>query len=268
MQTVGRAVRRSGRMGDPLPEVYPSLTQAELFFRRGGTSLLAGWPGAFKSTFALNLLIHWARQGMTALYISADSDEFTVAKRVVAMITGTPMKEVEAGLRRGEYQNELKQLTNVHWEFRPLNVEQIDERLVAMEKMHGKKPDVVFVDNLMNMVPNPTDYGAQMTLTRDLDTMARGAKSHIMILHHTHEGPQNKSRPATPQAIWEVHGKVNQFPRMVLTLAANADADKHEAHLMVAGVKNTNGPSDRTGQTYEDFIIDTQSARIRGVNRV
>lgn len=265
MQTVHRAVRRAGQMGEPLPEVYPSLTRAEIKFRRGGTSMLAGWPGSFKSTFALNLMIQWAKQGMVILYVSADSDEYTVAKRVAAMVTGDRMVDVEKTIRQGAYASQLVSIGSVHWEFRPLNIAQLDERMTALRKMHGKFPDLVIFDNLMNMVANPTDYAGQMTMCRDLDTAARAASSHIMILHHTHEQAMNKKAPAVPQPVWELHGKLAQFPRMILTLAAQADNETETAHLMVAPVKNSNGPQDRTGQTYEDFMISTPSARIREV---
>jgi len=168
-------------------------------------------------------------------------------------------------LRAGEYTLALKELSNIHWEFRPMGIEQIDERVKAIKQIHGRFPDVIFVDNLMNMVSNPTDYSGQMTMVRDLDTLARAASSHIVVLHHTHETTISTSAPPFPQAVWEIHGRVGQFPRLILTMAAAADQATESAHLMVAPVKNTNGPSDRTGKTYVDYMISTPSARIAEV---
>lgn len=263
MQTVARAVKRAGVTGEPLPDVYPSLAGAGVKFRRGGTSMLTGHPGAFKSTLAINLLVKWAQDpDFVALYISADSDEHTVAKRCTAILSGKSMAEVEGPIRDGAYGEYLKSLSNVHWEFKPLNISQIEERLIAIQKMHGKMPDLVVVDNLMNVVDNPGDWTGQMIMCRDLDTMARAAESHVIILHHTHENAQNKQAPARPQAIWEIHGKVAQFPRLILTIAAQPYPDHANAHLMVANVKNTNGPSDRTGREYTEYNIETASARV------
>lgn len=268
MQTVGRAIKRAGITGEPLPDIYPTLAQADVKFRRGGTSLVAGWPGAFKSTFALNNLMLWARDpDFVALYVSADSDEHTVGKRCSAIMSGDAMTTVEKTIREGGYDSYLGRLANIHWEFRALKMEQIDERMEAIRKIHGKMPDLLVIDNLMNMVENPTDYGGQMTLTRDLDTLARAAAAHVMILHHTHEKPPERDVPTRPQAIWEIHGKVNQFPRLVLTLAARQNAEHTEATLMVACVKNTNGPSDRTGREYSDFTIRTANARVSEIPR-
>lgn len=263
MQTVARAIKRAGVTGEPLPDVYPSLEKAKVKFRRGGTSVWAGHPGSFKSTFALNNLVLWARDpDFVALYVSADSDEHTVGKRCVAMQSGEPMEKIEEPIREGEYAEYLENLRYVHFEFRPLNMTQLEERMTAIQKMHGKFPDLVVIDNLMNMVDNPTDYSGMMTMVRDLDTLARAASSHVAILHHTHETNQKVTAPARPQPIWELHGRIAQFPRLVLTLAAQQNPEHTQAHLMVACVKNTNGPDDRTGREYTDYIIETASARV------
>jgi hypothetical protein len=279
VQTVGRAIKRAGVTGEPLPDVFPSLARADVRLRRGGTSLVAGYPGAFKSTFALNNLILWARDpDFVALYISADSDEHTVAKRCAAIMSGDSMTVIDPRptesdqnpynpLRSGDYDPYLKRLLNIHWEFRSLKMPQIDDRMTAIKQIHGKMPDLLVIDNLMNMVENPTDYGGQMTLTRDLDTLARAASCHVMILHHTHERPPEKGVPTRPQPIWEIHGKVNQFPRLVLTMAAQQNQDHSRVHLMVACVKNTNGPADRTGREYSDFEITTGNARVNEIQR-
>lgn len=227
--------------------------------------MLAGPPGSFKSTFALNLAVRWAAEGLRILYVSADSDQFTVAKRCAGIITGDHMATIEGTLRQGAYANALSQLSRVHWEFKPLQVRAIDDRVVAIDNMHGAKPDVIFVDNLMNMVESPTDYPGQMTMVRDLDEMARGASAHICILHHTQEHTQKKQKAFTPQPIWEIQGKVNQFPRLILTFGAAVEQEYEWGHLMVANVKNTNGPSDRSGNTYADFNINTANARVTEV---
>lgn len=230
--------------------------------------MIAGWPGAFKSTFALNCLVRWAQDdNFVGLYVAADSDHHTVSKRCSAIISGDPMTTVEKSLRTGGYDKALKRLGNIHWEFRPLGVSELEERLVAVQKMHGKMPDLIVMDNLMNMVDNPTDYSGQMILCRDLDTVAKAASSHVMILHHTHEDKQGKTEPAYPQARWDIHGKVNQFPRLILTLAAQDNAGHTEAHLMIACVKNTLGKDDRTGREYTDYIIETASARVSEIPR-
>jgi predicted ATP-dependent serine protease len=213
--------------------------------------MIAGEPGTFKSTLALNLLCSWVQQGMTAIYVSADSDENTVAKRCAGILTGEPMAEIEKTIRTGAYGPWLSKLEDVRWEFTALDVPQIDKRVQAFETVYGHRPDLIVIDNLMNCVERPDDWPGQLMMTRDLDALARGAGSHVMILHHMKE----EGSPTPPPA-WRVQGKVNQFPRLILSLAAV------QGHLMVAPVKNTNGPQDKTGETFLDFIVDTSSGQI------
>src|SRR5580700_11326638 len=101
MQSVARAAVRSGRMGQPLPDIYSNLGDIRSKFRRGGCSMLAGPPGSFKSIFALNLACKWASAGVSGFYVSADSDQHTVAKRCAAILSGDPADVVEKTLLQG-----------------------------------------------------------------------------------------------------------------------------------------------------------------------
>jgi RecA-family ATPase len=214
--------------------------------------MIAGPPGAFKSTFALNLLCGWAQSGITALYISADSDQHTVAKRCAGILSGDPLDLIEKTIRKGNYTATLKRLTDVRWAFRAMDIAGITLHLQAFETIYGHLPDVVFVDNLMNCVSGPADFQGQITMTRDLDTLARDIKGHICILHHTSE----QYHGSQPPARWDIQGKVAQFPRLILTVNCNGE------RMAVACVKNTNGPQQADGGMYEDFIVDTSNCRI------
>lgn len=253
MQTLSKAVRRAGSLGAPLPDAYPSLASREVRFRRGATSMIAGPPGAFKSILAINMSIAWARAGELGLYISADSDQFTMGSRCAAIISGDSFHKIEKVIKTGRYDGALRQISDLHCEFRALNIKQIDERMKAFETMYGRFPDFVVVDNLMNMVDNPDDHGGMLRMCRDLDEMARAAQCHIVILHHT----QESGGETEPQPIWLIQHKVNQFSRLTLTVNCGPGG-----HMMIATVKNTNGPADRTGKDYRDFLVNTENYRI------
>jgi hypothetical protein len=252
MQTLAKAVTRSGLMGAPLPDVYDSLTKMKVTFRRGATSMIAGPPGSYKSTLALNLLTRWADRGVTGVYVSADSDQFTVGKRCAGIITGDTLDKVEKTLRDGSYTGPLRRLSDVQWEFESLDLRAIQIRMLAFEQKYGSFPDVLFLDNLMNMLDNPADFQGQIRMCRDLDTLARETKTHICILHHTSEVYKGSEPP--PRSA--IQGKVSQFPRLILTMNAVGP------DMMVAVVKNTNGPAQADGKFYTDFIIDTPTARV------
>jgi hypothetical protein len=257
VETISKAVLRAGDLGKPLPDIYPVLAGHSVRFRRGGTSMVAGPPGAYKSTLALNMMCKWAMEGLSGIYISADSDQFTVAKRCAGILTGDSVSTVEKTIRSGGYSDSLRTLSNVHWEFKGLDVRGIDDRVKAFQQMYGCFPDVIVLDNLMNCVAGPGDWNGQITMCRDLDEMARSSYSHVMILHHTQEHPPSKGQAAIlPPPRWEIQGKVAQFPRLILTMNCAME------HMMVACVKNTNGPQHPDGKTYSDFLVNTENCRV------
>ena len=215
--------------------------------------MIAGAPGTYKSTLALNLLSGWADKGITGLYISADSDEFTVGKRMAAIRSGDKVSQVERYLRQGEYAETLD-MPGVRFGFVPLTMQKLDQHIRGFEAVYGSFPDVIFVDNLTNMVDSGgEEWGAARQLCKDLDVMARAARSHIVILHHTSESFESMMPPPR----WRIQGKLSAIPRLVLTLGCQGSS------MQVATVKDSNGPQDPTGNTYEDMYVDTETMRIR-----
>ena len=248
MYALSKYHTRVGRIGTPLPPPYTSLESQKVKFRRGGTSLIAGQPGAFKSVFALNMLAHWAKCGMTSVYFSADSDEYTVARRMTGILSGQDMDAVEAMFKAKDYSHILpllESLDKARFEYRALDVDGIADRLAAYEVVHGDFPDVVFVDNLINFAPSSQDWGAMIDFQNEMDAMAREFKSHICILHHVTDGfPSGVPVPRSA-----IQGKVTQIPRLVLTVAAAG------MQISVTCVKNTNGPQYPNADKWMNFQV-------------
>lgn len=255
MYSLAKFASRTGRIGKPLPAPFGVFDLEGVRFRRGGTSLLAGQPGSFKSVLALNMLCRWSGMGQTAVYFSADSDEFTVARRCAGIITDIGQSAVEAGiyadfLHMGPMYEALGGLRAVRFEYKVSErgltpVEFMAGRLAGFEQVNGDYPDVVFVDNLINYSESATDWGLMIDMIRDLDEMARETRSHICILHHASDGwPSGKPVPRAA-----IQGKVTQIPRLVLTTAADG------THLIVSCVKNTNGPQYPNADHWVDFIV-------------
>jgi AAA domain-containing protein len=261
-----RIMARGGEAGVPLPDAYLTLATAGAHLRKGLSSMLAGWPGSYKSTLGLNMVCRLAQQGVTGLYISAEDDKLTIAKRCVGIMSGDPLDIVEAGLKRGEYQDVLRRLSKSwQWVFHALDVPRMEDRLAAFVQKFGDFPDLLVVDNLMSMVDGPGDWKGQMTMCRDLAALAQDTGTHPLIMHHTQEHEQRKSAPPEPPPRWEIHGKVNQFPKLIFTVATEIDKETQSGILKVAVVKNNGGPDDRTGRTYENFVIDTANCRVTDI---
>ena len=250
MYSPSKFARRIGNIGRPLPSPFPVFEAERTIFRYGATSMIAGQPGSFKSVLALNMAIYWARQGLTVLYFSADSDEYTVIKRISAMLTGVPEPEVEDDIIQGKirrYTRELsKTLGSVEFAYSDMDMEGIARTCQTFEAVYGDYPSVIFIDNLMDYVPGEGEWELMRNMTRELDVLARQTKAHVCILHHVSEA---NARPDQPPARKEIQGKITQKPRLVLTVSAVG------TFLKVACVKNTNGPQDPTGKSWSPFTV-------------
>jgi len=211
--------------------------------------MIAGNPGSFKSIMALNIMTQWAKAGLSGVYFSADSDEFTVARRAGAILTGDAEELVEARMVAGDggkYAQALTRLDAVKFVYKSLDIDGITVELQSFESVYGAYPDFVIVDNLMDYVDSAGEWELMRTLTRDLDVIARKTTAHVCILHHTSEAsvPAGVVPPSS-----SIQGKVTQKARLVLTLAARGMS------LEAACVKNTNGPQDPTGRTTMQFFV-------------
>jgi replicative DNA helicase len=92
MRTLARAVGSADIGGEPLPSVFRTLDSNKIIFRRAEVSMIAGTPGAGKSTLALAIAL---RTKVPTLYVSADTNAHTMAMRLLSMITGKPQSEAE-----------------------------------------------------------------------------------------------------------------------------------------------------------------------------
>src|SRR5581483_2995721 len=164
--------------------------------------MLAGPPGAGKSTVAL---IAALRMRVPTLYISADSDEDTMAARAAAAITRHPVRDVEQtiayGLFREEYGPLLADIP-VRFEYDPSDpsIEDIGNAITAWIEVWGEPPWFVVVDNLMNLSgDSDVEVQAQKKAMRDLHWLARKTKACILVLHHTSEQNAEHIESAPPR---------------------------------------------------------------------
>lgn len=246
---------RVGEIGRPLPPTFPIFDEDEnlIRFRKGGTSLIAGAPGSFKSIMALNQCVLWAKQDIGCMYFSADCDENTVVMRLSANLTGHPMKTVETNLLQGHsktYVRALRELEGVEFEYAQMDTDGIVDHVKQYEAFYGQYPQAIFIDNLIDFVDSPDDYGGMITFIRDMAALAGQCGSHVCILHHARlKDGEHGSTSTIPPQDREIAGRVTQIPKVVLTMAAN------QKNLYMACVKNTLGPQYRDARHIIDFKV-------------
>lgn len=225
-------------------------------FNRGQLCMLAGAPGAGKTTVAL---IGALRMGVSCLYFSADSDETTMAARAASAITAHPysdVRDVQAyGLYDDVYGERVGQLP-IRFVFD--SEPSMDDLVLGLEaylELWGQHPQLIVVDNLMNLATDDgNEWQGLRQAVKGLHWLARRTKACVWVLHHTSE--QNDAWISSAPPRGAIQGKLSQLPEVILTLA------NHDGELLVGVVKNRHGPSDPKAERPVRMVIDFARNRL------
>lgn len=203
-----------------LPVRNDTLLSAGVVLRQGQFSLVASGPGVGKSLFATNMAV---RTPADTLFLSADSDEWTVTTRVCSILTGNQLETVESHLNEegspwpGFYGKYLSQSEHVDWCYNTrIDVEFILDRMKAYEELRGYMPKLLVVDNLKNTVEDMDKQYAELEgICYDLQEIARIEQCHVMALHHV-KGAKEGGRE--PIYLDDLLGNLGKVPEIVLGL--------------------------------------------------
>ena len=241
MKTLARAVGKIDIGGEPIPTVFNTFGLNNISFRRAEVSMIAGAPGAGKSTLALAIAL---RAQVPTLYVSADTNAHTMAMRLYSMITGKSQNESEIVLANNpdEARQALDTTKHIFWSFDSApNLDDLDSELTAFEEMWGEPPALIVVDNLMDIsMDGGEEFAGMRGAMKELKYLARDCNAAVVVLHHTKES--YTSDPCPPRAA--VQGMVNQLPALILTVGQTP-----HGMLGVAAVKNRYGKADPSGNT-------------------
>ena len=268
MQTIFRAAMAPGATGTALPSVYQVLADAGIHIRAGELTLIAGEPGAGKSTIAEDMAV---KMGVPGLYFSCDSDPWTMAVRLAAMKSGRLLADEERMLNADDEHalEALNSANHLRWVFDSSpSLEDIGLEVDAYYEVMGEDPKLIVIDNLMDIVNETGDaahQGWQGTI-RELKWLARDIGAAVIVLHHTKEDTRPKTRDYEPPECpprSAVQGLVNQLPAMILTLG-----NKFPGIMSVAAVKNRHGKADRSGNTCHWLSFDPARMQLQDQPRI
>lgn len=220
--------------------------------------MIAGAPGAGKTTSALIMAI---RMGRPCLYFSADSDEITMAARAASHVTSHPYSAVRQAQAYGMFDEEYGKAISglpLRFVFDPSepDMEDITNALTAYLELWGVYPELIVVDNLMNMKNDESgnEWQGMRQTVKALHWLARKTKACVWLLHHTSEQNPEWITSAPPRTA--IQGKLNQLPEVILTMANN------EGVLWVAVVKNRHGESDPMARAPLRMVVDFVCMRL------
>jgi len=256
VKTLRRIVRKSEVGGEPLPAPFQAFERAGMILRRAEVTVIAGTPGAGKSSIALHIA---ARLKQPTLYFSADTNAHTMAMRLIAMSGKMTQQQAENLLKHNPDTAEsiLANNNHLYWSFEPSpTLKDLDEEVAAFETMWGRSPTLIVVDNLMDIsMDGHEEFSGMRAAMKELKYLARDTNACVLVLHHTKEGYEG--RPCQPRS--SLQGMVNQIPAMVLTVGQQLMHEGKDTYLCVAPVKNRYGKADQTGNTYVTLSFEPGS---------
>jgi KaiC/GvpD/RAD55 family RecA-like ATPase len=246
---------------EPLPDVL-GLAKHGIQIRRGQVTLIAAQPNDGKSLLTLWMCLQWAQLGPRTLYFSADTDEETTLRRAAATVTGNTQNSIEARMRDGwdGIASSLAELNGgVAFDFETdPTYQHIHEELVAYFELWGCYPEVVVVDNLMDVVgDNDDEYGSMRDTSKAFKRFARITGAAFIVLHHCNETDRRENHPPARR---EITGKVAQKPEMILTVQLDGDL------MRIACVKNRSGAKDPKGIVHYVLKVDFERVQFFGPN--
>ena len=260
MKTLRRSINKAEVGGEPLPPAFAAFERAGIILRRAEITLVAGTPGAGKSSVALAIA---ARTKHPTLYFSADTNAHTMAMRLVAMSGRMTQTAAEQLLKTNPAKAEsiLQENNHLFWSFESTpTLKDLDDEVSAFETVWGRSPTLIVVDNLMDIaMDGHEEFHGMRAAMKELKYLARDTNAAVLVLHHTKEGFEGY--PCQPRSA--IQGLVNQVPAMVLTIGQMKQGD--DTYLCVAPVKNRYGKADQTGSNYVSLAFNPDSMYLEDV---
>jgi len=167
MLRLDRAWHATTVKAEPLPDVWKDLATMQIKFRRGQVCMVAAAPNAGKSMFAL---IYAIKAAVPTLFFSADTDTATVMMRSAAHLSGHVQITVEQNItnRSNYYHKELEKIQHIQWVFdsNP-SLDDIEMEIKAYVELYGIAPQLIVVDNLMNVAAETDNEWAGVETDND-----------------------------------------------------------------------------------------------------
>jgi len=255
---LNRAWRGSNINATPLPDVWKDLALKQIKFRRGQVCMVAAAPNAGKSMFAL---IYAVKAKVPTLFFSADTDIATVMMRAASHLSGHSQLLVEGNLNsnRAYYDKHLDNMSNIQFVFDSSpSLDDIELEIKAYVELYGVPPELIVVDNLMNVVAeSDNEWAGLRAIMVDFHDMARKTEACVMVLHHVSEQTEYGKTNFPPHRR-AIHGKVSQLPALILTLGF----DPLDGTLKVAPVKNRFGPHTADGSDFATLFVNYSVCQI------
>jgi len=221
--------------------------------------MVAGRSGNQKSGFALWYTV---QMNLNTLYLSADMSAFTASARIASMMTGLNTDGIEAqmhagGAARADVLDSMANL-NLTFSFGPITWPGVDAELEAYVELHNAYPEVIVIDNLMDIAGAASDYAIQMDAMQNVTDLSRATEATVLVMHHASDKSWDaRTDPWSPPSRDQIKNGMSEKPELTLSVAINPHS--YEYHIAV--LKQRMGPSDPTAQSYATIRCDPERTR-------
>lgn len=252
MLTLDRVVQPGAQNQEVIGLPFEGFRRIGFGLAPGQMSMIASAPNGGKSALAMALCLDI---GKRALYESPDTDDWTMAVRVLAHNTGHPQSYIRGCLEPGvmrpdELDVAVHDAEHVQFSFDSYSTEEIHADVMAYGVIHGSWPELIVVDNLRNVARGSEgDFAAQSKALDELHTLARHTGAHVMVLHHTVGEYDNGNRPIPLSGL---ENKLSKLPAQILTLYEDG------SYMGVCIVKNRTGRRDPSGRLKVMLRFDAE----------
>lgn len=209
-----------------------------------------------KSAFVLNYAL---RSGVSCMYFSADSDASVQLARSLAILGGMNMRDAEELVLSEDMPRIEQTIGNVpvRFSYDPSpTLDTIERDLAAYNELYGDYPELVVVDNALDVVLDGDDDNQSQSLDSLmawLHDMARETEACVIVLHHV-TGPYNDANQPIPLS--GVKGQIGRVPELILTLHKDTGGFAQEDDLKVSTVKNRGQRADPSGNSFVELTFD------------
>lgn len=215
-----------------------------------------------KSAFVLSYAL---KSGVSCLYFSADSDAFVQLSRSLSILGGMNMQESGDLVRSDNYDKIASVVGNspVRFSYNSSpTLEHIQDQVMAYEELYGDYPELIIVDNALDVVLDADTDQAQSLdqLMAWLHDMARSTEACVIVLHHV-TGPYNDAQ--TPIPLSGVKGQIGRVPELILTLHKGESDFGDGEELRVSTVKNRGQKADPSGNDFAELKFDGYRMQIQ-----
>lgn len=139
----------------------------------------------------------------------------------------------------------------------------ITTQVHAYEELHGDYPELIVVDNALDVVMDGGDIDQAQSLDALmawLHELARTTDACVIVLHHV-TGPYNNANQPIPLS--GVKGQIGRVPELILTLHKALGEYGDSDEIRVSTVKNRGQKADPTGQSFVPLNFDGYHMNIR-----